>query len=199
MPRWEPDGRGRLEAAAMELYSERGYEMTTVAEIAERAGLTERTFFRHFADKREVLFGRASRLEEFLAERVIAAAPEVGPLDAIVAALVEAGPPLGEMYDSAVRRRAVVASSPELQERERTKLANLTAALRTALLVRDIAPSRASLAAEAGVAIFKVGFEQWIEQGNRSPLQTYFTMQYAELKALAGGPDLSAARSPSQV
>ena len=80
MGRWEPNARGRLEQAAMELYLERGFDQTTVAEIAERAGLTERTFFRHFADKREVLFAGAGALQELLVSAV-AGAPDSGGAD----------------------------------------------------------------------------------------------------------------------
>ncbi|MDQ6790316.1 MAG: TetR family transcriptional regulator, partial [Candidatus Dormibacteraeota bacterium] len=91
MGRWEPDARGRLEQAALALYAERGFEQTTVAEIAKRAGLTERTFFRYFADKREVLFSGAAALQELLA-RVVAGAPEsAAPMEAVAAALDAAG------------------------------------------------------------------------------------------------------------
>ena len=86
MGRWEPNARGRLEQAAMELYIERGFEPTTVAEIARRAGLTERTFFRHFTDKREVLFAGAASLQDFLVT-ALASAPDSPPLDAVAAAL----------------------------------------------------------------------------------------------------------------
>src|SRR6266480_4879862 len=91
MGRWEPNARGRLERAALELYCELGYEQTTVAEIARRAGLTERTFFRHFADKREVLFAGSSSLLEALMNAVAAAPAEASPMDAAVAALQAVG------------------------------------------------------------------------------------------------------------
>src|SRR5664279_6015043 len=87
MGRWAPDARGRLERAAMELYGERGFESTTVAEIAERAGLTERTFFRHFADKREVLFSGGAALQEFLVGMVDAAPSSLAPIEALTAVL----------------------------------------------------------------------------------------------------------------
>ena len=87
MGRWEPDARGRLAQAAMELYVERGFEQTTVAEIARRAGLTERTFFRHFADKREVLFSGSASLEDLLVETVAKAPPEMAPIDAAAAGI----------------------------------------------------------------------------------------------------------------
>ena len=111
MGRWEPDARGRLEQAALELYGERGFEQTTVAEIAERAGLTERTFFRHFADKREVLFGGAGVLEELLVSTVADAPESAAPIDAVAAALEAAGAVLQERRELA-RQRARQSSPP---------------------------------------------------------------------------------------
>ena len=112
MARWEPDSRGRLEEAALALYGERGFENTTVAEIAERAGLTERTFFRHFADKREVLFGGAAMLEELLVNSVAGAPDSAAPIDAVVAALEAAGALLQE-------RRALRPPAPDGHRGER--------------------------------------------------------------------------------
>src|ERR1700748_566434 len=142
MSRWQPNARGRLEQAALELYTERGFDQTTVAEIAQRAGLTERTFFRHFADKREVLFWGQDTLFE-LATTHIAAAPESeSPIDAIGDRLQA----IGEMFEGrhahARRRQAVIAANPGLQERELIKLAALAAAMAEALTqrgVRDVA------------------------------------------------------------
>src|ERR1700761_8452074 len=111
MGRWEPNARGRLEQAAMELYVERGFEQTTVAEIARRAGLTERTFFRHFADKREVLFAGAGALQELLVRTVADAAPSVAPIDAVMAAIEAAGALLQQRRDFARQRQAVIAAS----------------------------------------------------------------------------------------
>src|SRR5580704_7074757 len=91
MARWEPDAAGRLVEAAMQLYRERGFDRTTVADIAARAGLTERTFFRYFADKREVLFSGAGRLQDFLVERVARAPASMSPIDAVARALAETG------------------------------------------------------------------------------------------------------------
>src|SRR5580658_7988679 len=114
MTRWEPDGRGRLEQAALALYGERGFDNTTVAEIAERAGLTERTFFRYFADKREVLFWGAGALEELLVS-VVADAPDAAtPIDAVVTALEAAGAMLEERREPARQRQAVIAANAEL-------------------------------------------------------------------------------------
>ena len=131
MSRWEPNARGRLEQAALELYCERGFEQTTVAEIAERAGLTERTFFRHFADKREVLFAGGVTLQELLVSAVAGAPESVPPIEAVAAALAAAGALLQERREYARQRQAVIAANASLQERELIKLAALAAALPT--------------------------------------------------------------------
>ena len=129
MSRWQPDARGRLERAAMELYSERGFEQTTVTEIARRAGVTERTFFRYFADKREVLFSGADALKELLVSNVAGAAASTSPIDAVAAALEVAGAMLEERRDFARRRQGLILAHAELQERELIKLAALASAL----------------------------------------------------------------------
>src|ERR1700683_2866018 len=129
MGRWEPDARGRLEVAALELYSERGFEQTTVTESARRAGVTERTFFRYFADKREVLFSGADALKELLVSNVAGAAASTSPIDAVAAALAVAGAMLQERRDFARKRQAVITANAELQERELIKLSSLAAAM----------------------------------------------------------------------
>ncbi len=131
--RWKPDARGRLEQAALQLFTERGYDQTTTAEIAERAGLTERTFFRYFADKREVLFGGASALQEVFVSRVAAAPDGTGPIDAVAAGLDAVAEFLQEIPERARSRQAVIAANQELQERELIKLATLAAAAAAAL------------------------------------------------------------------
>src|SRR5664279_2419206 len=118
MGRWAPDARGRLERAAMELYGERGFESTTVAQIAERAGLTERTFFRHFADKREVLFSGAATLQELLVNAVASAPETAAPIEAVGSAIEAAGALLQERREYARQRHAVITANVELQERE---------------------------------------------------------------------------------
>src|SRR5271155_185212 len=162
MGRWEPDARGRLVQAAFELYGERGFEQTTVAEIAERAGLTERTFFRHFADKREVLFGGADALREALISTVAKAPTSLAPIDAAAAGLEAAGALIQEGGELARQRQAIIATSTELQERELIKLASLAAALADALRRRGVEDPAASLTAEAGIAVFKVAFERYV-------------------------------------
>jgi len=163
MARWAPDAQGRLQIAAMELYGEHGYEATTVAEIAERAGLTERTFFRYFEDKREVLFSGGAGLQEYLVAHVDAAPPSASPLEAIVDALCSASDDIFEdRRDGARLRQAVIAANSELQERELIKLAALASALADALRRRGVGDPAASIAAEAGVAIFRIAFDDWV-------------------------------------
>jgi AcrR family transcriptional regulator len=187
MTRWEPNARGRLVLAALELYGERGYDQTTVAEIAGRAGLTERTFFRHFADKREVLFYGSGMLQDRLVQGIEEAPEELSPIDAVGAALEAATGLLEERRDFARQRKAVVAASPELRERELIKLATLAAALGDALRKRGVPDPAASLAAEAGIAVFKVAFQHWADQPADSAGQTlahFIRQSLAELKAV---------------
>jgi len=167
MGRWEPDARGRLEKAALDLYGENGFDNTTVAEIAERAGLTERTFFRHFTDKREVLFAGAGALQELLVNTVIGVPNSTAPIAAVAAGLEAGAARLQERREFAIQRQAVITANSELQERELIKLATLAAALADALRRRGVKDPTASLAAEVGIAAFKVAFERWINVANR--------------------------------
>lgn len=161
--RWEPNARARLEQAGLELYGERGFENTTVAEIAKRAGLTERTFFRHFTDKREVLFAGSGGLREVLVDKVDEAPPTSTPIEVVVGALGEVATMFFEERRPLARRRqAVIAANEELLERELVKLAALATALAEALRRRGVAEPAASLAAEAGIAVFKVAFGRWV-------------------------------------
>src|ERR1700722_2600881 len=153
MGRWEPNARGRLEQAAMELYVERGFEQTTVAEIAKRAGLTERTFFRHFADKREVLFWGAATVPHHPVNPVAGAPDSASPIGAIAAAVEVAGVLLQERREAARQRQSIIAANTELQERELIKLASLASALAGALRQRGVSEPAASLTAEAGIAV----------------------------------------------
>lgn len=193
MGRWEPNARGRLERAALELYVERGFEGTSVAEIAERAGLTERTFFRHYADKREVLFAASSGLQELLVGAVARAPESATPMEAVAAALDAAAAALQERQEHARRRQAVIAANAELQERELIKLASLSAALADALRQRGVDDASASLAAEAGIAVFKIAFRRWVEQAEQAEqkdLSQVIGESLAGLKAVTAGARL---------
>jgi AcrR family transcriptional regulator len=164
MARWEPDARGRLEKAAMELFVERGYARTTVGDIGERAGLTERTFFRYFTDKREVLFSGSEELEKAIVDLVSNAPEDATPFEVVASAIEVTGAGLEAHRDlTYVRaRHALVTEHAELRERELIKMASLAAAITRALRARGAAEPAASLAAEAGIAVFKVGFERWV-------------------------------------
>ena len=187
MSRWKPNARGRLEQAALELYVERGFEQTTVAEIAQRAGLTERTFFRHFADKREVLFWGAAALQELIVRTIARAPDDAAPIDAVATALATAGTLLQERRDGARQRQAAIAANAELQERELKKLAALAAAIAAALRGRGVTEPSASLAAEAGVAVFRIAFARWINDTNLQPFSQLIRESLDTLKAVTAG------------
>jgi AcrR family transcriptional regulator len=162
MGRWEPNARGRLTKAAWELYAERGYEQTTAAEIAKRAGLTERTFFRHFADKRETFFAGAELLTNELQRAIDAASPELSAFETVRAAVAAIAVQLTNREFSQ-RRQRIIDANPELQERERAKLASLTTTLAVGLVKRGVTPTAATLVAELGIAVFRIAFERWID------------------------------------
>jgi AcrR family transcriptional regulator len=187
MSRWEPNARGRLAQAALELYSERGYDQVTVAEIAGRAGLTERTFFRHFADKREVLSYGAAALEELLVRGIDEAPDGLAPMDVVGTAIESAAEMFGPDSAFAARRQAVLAANPELQERELIKLAMFAAALAAALRGRGVSEPAASLAAEAGIAVFKVAYQRWADGAGQQTLQQVIRECLAELKTVTAG------------
>src|SRR5579859_1727766 len=185
MGRWEPNARGRLEQAAMELYGERGFDQTTVEEIAARAGLTERTFFRYFADKREVLFYGAGALSDLFTGAAAAAPPAATPIEAVAAALDAAAGLLKDRQEMARRRQAIIVANPELRERELNKLASLATALAGTLRGRGVAGPAASLAAEIAVAVFKIAFERWVAAGNERDLPELIRESLGELSSLA--------------
>jgi AcrR family transcriptional regulator len=187
MSRWEPNARSRLEQTALKLYVERGFEKTTVAEIAKEAGLTERTFFRHFADKREVLFSGAGLLQELLVSTVASVPDSAVPIDAIATALDAAGTRLQERREYSRQRQTVIAANAELQERELLKLASLASAMADALRRRGVSDPAASLTAEAGVAVFKVAFERWINEPSQRDLPQLIRESLNELKAVTAG------------
>jgi AcrR family transcriptional regulator len=187
MGRWEPNARERLAKAALELYSKRGYEQTTVAEIAKLAGLTERTFFRHYADKREVLFGGSNALQELFVHAVVEAPESAPPIDAIAAGLEAVSDVFVDRREFSRQRHAVIVANAELQERELIKLASLSAALADALRRRGVAEPAASLTAEAGVAVFKVGFERWIAAAEERTMAQLMRESLDELKAVTAG------------
>jgi AcrR family transcriptional regulator len=165
MGRWQPDAQGRLQEAALHLYAEQGYDETTVAEIAARAGLTKRTFFRHFADKREVLFFGSQHFQETFVAGVSGAPAGASPMEAVVAGLVAIGSMLDQERgrEFVTLRQRTISANPELQERELIKLAAVASATTDALVARGSDPLQAHLTAEAGIAIMKVAFPRWVD------------------------------------
>jgi AcrR family transcriptional regulator len=185
MGRWEPDSRGRLQEAALALYSERGFDQTTAAEIAKRAGVTERTFFRHFADKREVLFGGSAILRERIVNGVAAAPAEAGALDAVAEGLDAAASMLGEgRRDLTAQRHAVIMANPELSERELSKLADYSAAVAGTLRERGVSEPQATLAAGAGMTVLRVALERWANGDDDRDLPQIMRAALAELRAV---------------
>jgi AcrR family transcriptional regulator len=186
MGRWEPNAEIRFRAAAIELFGEIGYEQTTVAAIAERAGLTARTFFRYFADKREVLFNGSERLQQTIVNALAQAPVEASPVDAIAVALTKAG----DFFDDHLRpfarvRSMVIAANTDLRERELIKMATLSTALAQALRERGVGEPDASLAAEAGIAVFRVAFAQWVAESERRGYGEIVKESLARLRMLA--------------
>lgn len=196
MGRWEPNAYERLQEAALELFGERGYERTTVEEIAARAGLTERTFFRYFTDKREVLFGGSKDLAEVIVAAIGGAPKELGPLDTVAVALEATSPIFEARRAHARKRQAVVASHAELRERELIKLSSLGEAIAESLRRRGVAKVAASLVAEAGIAVFKSAFERWVSDTKKHELAHHVRETLADLRvAAAEGTAVAAART----
>ena len=185
MVRWEPGARERLQAAALELFATRGYEQTTAAEIAQAVGLTERTFFRNFSDKREVLFHGQEQFLQAFVDGVDGAGADASPLELIAAALQAAGrffPDERRPY-SRLRQR-VIDQNPALQERELHKLAGLAATVAAALRARGIAEPTATLAAESAGTVFGIAFAQWIREGESRSLPDISSAVLRELRNL---------------
>lgn len=184
MSRWQPDARARLQEAALVLYGERGYEETTVAEIAERAGLTKRTFFRYFPDKREVLFWGSEVLEQRMVAAVEAAPAPTSALGLVGAALDAAAVRFEEAREFAGPRQRIIVSSPELRERELIKAASLAAAMAGALRERGLGDTQAALAAHTAITIMHVSFERWVDDPDRTPFEQIAKDALAQLRLL---------------
>jgi AcrR family transcriptional regulator len=174
-----------MERAAMELFGERGYEQTTVAEIAARADLTERTFFRHYADKREVLFAGSTAFRDNFVKSINAAPAEATPLHAVSLALEAAAGAL-EQYrgrEFASARQRIIVANPELRERELIKLADVTAGMAEALRGRGVTEPLASITAELGMAAFRIAFERWVAEGEERSLSELIDESLAGITA----------------
>jgi AcrR family transcriptional regulator len=183
MPRWEPDARERLVIAALQLFSEQGYDETTVAEIAQRAGVTSSTFHRHFPDKRDILAAGQEILSSLLAEGIAAAPADAAPLDAVAEGLSRAATAYEPERSSLIA--AAIASSTELQERAALKQVGTTAAMTDALMARDVPATLARLAAEVGALALKGGFTAWVAGGATEDLGALMRSELDRLRATA--------------
>ncbi|MEY9931711.1 AcrR family transcriptional regulator [Catenulispora sp. GP43] len=183
MPRWEPSAEDRLREAALALFLARGYENVTVADITQAAGLTRRTFSRYFADKRDVLFAGSDRLPQVVSGAVAGADAGLGPAEALLAGLADTGRILARTVPRSPERRRIVAGSPELQERERTKFAAVSDSLTGALRERGATESAARMLAEVGIAVFRAAFARWTEEPDGADFPVYIHEAAAELTA----------------
>jgi len=164
MVRWEPGARERLVVAAVDLFTEQGYDETTVTQIAERAGVTKSTLFRYFPDKREILAAGQETLSRLLADGIAEAPVDASPLEAVAAGLARVSSAMGRMNrELGPRMKAAIAANEELRERNALKSVGLAAAMTSALLARGVPDSTAHLAGELGVLAFRRGYAEWTE------------------------------------
>lgn len=187
MGRWAPNARERLENAALDLFVEKGFEETTVTQIAERAGMNRATFFRHFTDKREVLFGGQDVLAGLFADAIRDAPPGTAIAGCLEAALTAAGTVMTpQLRAAAVRRRQVVAANSELQERGLLKNARIAGSVAAALRERGADELTARMGAELGMLAFSVAFERWLAAGEDEPFPPFADAALSDLRARAG-------------
>ena len=188
--RWAPDARERLETAALDLFAENGYEETTVAQIADRAGLNRATFFRHFADKREVLFGGEDVLAGLFADAIRAASPDATLTECLQAAFAAAEAAMTpQQRAKAAQRVLVVAANSELQERGLLKHARIARSINAALRERGADELTARLGAEVGMLAFTIAVERWMEADNDEPFPLHAAAALSDLQARAAELD----------
>lgn len=171
-------------SAAMTLFAEQGYEETTVAQIAQAAGLTKRTFFRYFSDKREVLFSGSQELERRWLDGMAAAPRDASPLAVVLAGLDPVAEMFVERHAFARVRAGIIVANPELQERELIKLQNLVGAIGAALRERGVSANAAILAAQSGVTVFHVAFARWVEQDDPAAFRRLMDESLEELRSV---------------
>jgi AcrR family transcriptional regulator len=190
MSRWAPNARERLETAALDLFVENGYEETTVAQIADRAGLNRATFFRHFADKREVLFGGEDVLSGLFADAIRAASPDATLIECLQAALAAAEVVMTpHRRVTAARRVLVVAANSELQERGLLKHARIANSITAALRERGADELTARLVAEVGMLAFSVALGHWMKANDDEPFPPFAAAALSDLQARAAELD----------
>ncbi|HEY3605879.1 MAG TPA: helix-turn-helix domain-containing protein [Pseudonocardiaceae bacterium] len=190
MSRWAPDARERLETAALDLFVTHGYEETTVAQIADRAGLNRATFFRHFADKREVLFGGEDLLTGLFGDAIRGASPDATLAECLRAALVAADASMTpQQRAKAAQRVLVVAANTEVQERGLLKHARIARSISAALRARGADELTARLGAEVGILAFRIAVERWMESDDDEPFALHAATALSELRTRAAELD----------
>jgi len=188
--RWAPDARERLETAALDLFVENGYEETTVAQIADRAGLNRATFFRHFADKREVLFGGEDMLAGPFADAIRADSPEATPIGCLQAAFAAVDVALTpQQRAKAAQRVLVAAANTEVQERGLLKHARFAGAITAALRMRGADELTARLGAEVGMLAFAIAIERWMQADNDEQFSPHAAAALTDLRVRAADLD----------
>ncbi|ONI60729.1 TetR family transcriptional regulator [Leifsonia sp. ALI-44-B] len=187
MSRWQPDARGRLERAALELFARQGFAETTVPEITAEAGLTTRTFFRHFADKREVLFAAEAGLPPFIAQLMAEAPAELGPYDTLTHSLeTVAATRFDGLLDYLIARRAVIRSDAGLRERELRKQEVLAEAIEQGFLARGVDEATSSLVGRMAAVVFNVSLDRWLDLGGSRTLLDLMREHLAITRATFG-------------
>jgi AcrR family transcriptional regulator len=188
MGRWQAGTRDRLERAALELFLEQGFADTTVPQITARAGLTTRTFFRYFADKREVLFAGEEGLPGLAASQIALAPPSLRPLEVIAHVIKEQADELFEgRFDYMRARRAVVDADEGLRERELRKFAMLSDAIKQGFISRRVDDLTSTLAAQAAVTVFSVSIARWLDGDGRQRPSEIMADTLGALQLVVGG------------
>jgi AcrR family transcriptional regulator len=196
--RWAPDARERLETAALDLFAENGYEETTVTQIADRAGLNRATFFRYFADKREVLFGGEDLLAGLFGDAIRGASPDATPTECLQAAFAAVGAAMTPQQRArAAQRVLVVAANTEVQERGLLKHARIARSISAALRARGADELTARLGAELGMLAFRIAVERWLQTGDDEPFALHAAAALSELQTRAA--ELSSTGPPSRL
>lgn len=184
MGRWEPNSRGRLAKAAVELFAAQGFEQTTGAQIAARAGMHERSFFRLFPDKREVFFYAVETAQREAIEAIADAPEGVAPIDAVAAALEQRCEIIQQHPEAALTRHNLVSANAELAERDLSKHAELADGMAEALGERGTPEPVAKLIAHTAVVVFRVSFDRWIADPKRQNLSAMFRDGLSELASV---------------
>ena len=189
MSRWQANPKQRLEQAALDLFIEQGFAETTVPEITARAGLTKRTFFRHFTDKREVLFTHEEQLTPIVASLMAGAPASFSPLRLIKLALETVAVTRFEVqFEYLHRRRVIVQSDEGLRERETRRQSILSEAISRGFVDRGVDELSAILAAQIAVSVLNVSVDRWLDEEGKRPLSDVIRGSLVTLQSVLAEP-----------